>query len=68
MAILLDQSLLDESLILLGCDDRVVRPHRDPDDGGRIMATESKGMMGGNQVLLWVGVAIVVLLVAYLTI
>lgn len=32
------------------------------------MATESKGLLGGNQVLLWVGLAIVVLLVAYLTI
>lgn len=32
------------------------------------MTTESKGMLGGNQILLWVGVAIVVLLVAYLTI
>lgn len=34
------------------------------------MATESesKGLLGSNQILLWVGLAIVVLLVAYLTI
>jgi hypothetical protein len=30
--------------------------------------SQSKGLLGGNQVLLWVGVAIVVLLIAYLTI